>query len=406
MIVKNQIDNAVEKCFSKRFSFVDLPSLPKPNLYNILSSNKQDNYIHHFPYGIFWKITSQCNLRCKHCYYYKYQKKFSPDNDFSIEELLKLAEFFVDELNVITITLTGGEPFLQKDIFKLLEYLKSKNVYIQILTNATLITEELAEELEKILRLKSDVIQVSLDGATQETHDKIRGEGNFKKTVNGIKKLTSHNINVLINYTATSENVEEIPQLYVLCKDLKVKQINLGRFKVCSEEQAYLEPQLNKVFIYVAGLIDNMGDDKSISLKLMLLKAYDFLNYEIGINLLDDYLSHKNLPYYRNLMCHRHEKVTISADGKLYLCSDTEKDELCLGNLKEQSFFEIWENRFNNIFFQERCLEKLVCNKCKYVVLCGAGCPVKAYTEYGSINAPDSDCPYGKILMNEYNRKI
>lgn len=397
--INNELSRSIEKCFNHVFLQDITQNFKHKSLINIINTHKDEDSICTYPYGVFWKITSQCNLRCKHCFYYKDQEMFNSKNDFSTEELFKLAEFFVEELNVISFSITGGEPFLQKDILKILKYLKSKNVYIQIQTNATLITKEIATKLSEILNPKLDIIQVSLEGTTKLTHDKIRGEGNFKKTIRGIENLTKNNLNVVISYTATSENVSEIPDLYKLGKNLKVGQIIIGRFKACSEEQAYLKPNFDQVFVCLSKLMDEMGNDKSINLKLTLLKTFDFLNYEIGQKLLDEFLKANEVTPVKSLMCHKHEKVNVCADGKMYLCADTEQKELCLGNLKEQSFFKIWENRFSNVFFQERNLDKSACKKCNYIDLCTAGCPAKAYCEYGDINAPDGDCPYGKVLM-------
>lgn len=403
--IDNELNISIKKCFSHIFSDKVVRTSKNRSLIDIIDKNKGKDSVYNYPYGIFWKITSKCNLRCKHCFFSTRQQEFDCKNDLAGEELLKLAEFFIDELNIISFTITGGEPLLQKNFFELLKYLKSKNVYIQIQTNATLITEEIARDLARILNHKSDTIQVSLEGVSQKTHDQIRGNGNFKKTTAGIKHLTNNGLNVIISYTATSANVAEIPSLYKLSKALKIKEIIIGRFKICSEEQAYLKPNLNKLFISLAKLIDEIGEDNSVRIKLTLLKAFDFTTYEVGRKLLDEYLKLNDIVCSKSLMCHNHEKATIWANGKVYLCADTEKDELCLGDLKKQSFFEIWKNRFNNVFFQERSLEKSVCKKCKYVSLCSAGCPAKSYFEYGDINSPDSECIYGKILIKKQEKE-
>lgn len=384
------VEKAVEKCFNK---YVSSLGKSKINFVNLLSDGTSA-YIHHFPYDVLLKISSACNLKCKHCFYYTLQNKFNSRNDFSPEELMQLIEFFIEKLNIIKFTITGGEPFLRKDIFQILKYLKGKNVSIQIQTNATLITEKMAKELDKILDPKVDTIQISLDGVKPETNDEIRGEGSFKKIVKGIKYLSEHNIYTIIAYTLTSVNIDELPDLYKLCKDLKVKRIVLNRFKSCSDEQAYLKPTSDQVFLNVAELIDRIGEDNSVNLQTPNIKTYNFLDYKKGIELLDNYLVANNLPQNNCLNCHNHNKMTVCADGNIYFCTKSEKEELCLGNLREKSFFDIWEKRFHNVFFQGRQLENTICKKCKYVSLCLAGCPAFAYDKYGTIDAPDGDCHY------------
>lgn len=368
------------------------------HFFSMIESSIPNDCNHAFPYSVFLKISSQCNLRCKHCFYFGCQEVFSSENDFSPEELMQLVKFFVEELNIVHFVITGGEPFLRKDVFVLLEYLKSKNISIDLQTNATLITQDMAVKLGQLLNPKTDSVQVSLDGVEQLTHDKIRGQKNFEKAVSAIKQMTNNNINVIISYTVMSENIYETPKLYELCKKLNAKQIRINKFKACSESQEHLKPELSKMFIECAKLIDKISDDKSINL-LLNFKAFDFLNYDAGKKLLNKYLKVNNSPIPENLMCHHHGSINVCANGNVYLCSNTEQDDLCLGNLKKQSFFEVWDNRNNNPLFQKRPLEKAACKNCKYIKFCNSGCPAEAYCEYGDINCPDGNCFYGKILM-------
>lgn len=399
------IDEAVECCFEEIYCPKNIPSTSiDTNLSSVLKTYKDKKFIHYLPHTITWKITSKCNLKCKHCFYYTKSNKLNSKTDFSTKELLETAQFLVEELNIIKFTITGGEPLLRKDIFKLLKYLKSKNVSIDLQTNATIITEKIASKLAKILNPQTDRIQISLEGACEKTHDKIRGKGSFLKTIYGIRQLVKNNFSIKISYTLTSININELSNLYDLCKKLKVKMIALGQLQICSNGQAYLEPKSDDIFIAIANLIKRTNGDESIYLKLSLLGVYKFLNYKKGRELLDNYLLQNQTSCCQNLLCHSHESININWDGKVYLCTLTERDELCLGDLKKQSFFEIWENRFNNVFFQERDLKKSVCKNCKYVNLCRTGCPAMAYLHYGDINAPHGDCSYGKILMEEYKK--
>lgn len=399
-IVNNELEYSLDKCFRNVFLQSAVSASGVKHFLDIIESSIPNNCMHAFPYSIFLKISSQCNLRCKHCFYYARQEVFSPDNDFSPNELLQLANFFVDELNIVHFVITGGEPFLRKDIFSLIDYLKSHNISIDLQTNATLITQEMANNLGSLLNPRADTIQVSLDGAEKLTHDKIRGRGNFEKAINAIRFLTNENVNVIVSYTVMSNNIDEIPKLYELCKELKVKQIRINKFKACSETQTYLSPDLSKMFIQCSRLIDKIADDKCISL-ILNFKAYDFLSFDSGKKLLNEHLKTNNTSIPQNLMCHNHGSLNVCADGKVYLCSNTEQDDFCLGNLKEQSFLEVWDNRHNNIFFQERPLEKATCKNCEYIIFCNSGCPADAYEAYGDINCPDGNCFYGKFLMQE-----
>jgi radical SAM protein with 4Fe4S-binding SPASM domain len=397
-----QLEEAIKKSFEYYF-FCKKPFKPQDTLIGIIGANTNEGYLHHFPLSVFWKITSNCNLRCKHCFYYSNQLEFDSSEDFTSNDLYAIADFFINELNIINFTITGGEPLLQSEVLGLLKYLKERNVTIQLQTNGTLLTEEIAKTLSYIFD-ENDSVQVSIDGITEDTNDKIRGLGSYKKAIAGIKMLTASSVNTIISYTITAENILETPNLYELCKNLNVKQVNMGRFRVCSPEQEYLKPELDQIFIVFSELIKKIKKEDGLHLNAMFLKTYDFLNYEIGKKLLDEYLSNKKIRKPENLMCHKHDKFNLCADGRMYLCADTESEDLCLGNLKHQSFYEIWANRYNNVFFQPRERKNSVCSECKYISLCKAGCPAKAYSKYCNINAQGGDCPI-KLQNNFVGKK-
>lgn len=396
------LEHDIEKCFRYIYPANTKPVVTKKDLTTVLRNNCSDqNYIHKYPYTVLWKVTTACNLRCEHCLYLHDADAYESKADFSFNEMMETAKFFVEELNLIGFSLSGGEPFLRKDIFELLKYLSEKNISVDIKTNATLITKEVARRLAEILNLKTTVIQVSLEGATKEIHDKIRGVGSFEKTINGINNLTELGFKVPVSCTVTSENLERLQELYSLCKDLKVCEILFGKLRIYNHEQEYLKPNLEDLFHNIAAIIDISVHDKSVKINPSVLQICDFLNYEIGIKLADEYVESMSLKTVTNPVCHNHNRFVLNADGRIYFCTGTEVDELCLGNLKEDSFYNIWDSRFNNIFFQSR--EKCVCTKCKYVTICNAGCPSRSYRTYGDINAPDGECEYGKRFYKVQN---
>ena len=118
-------------------------------------------------------LTGKCNLHCDYCFY---AHEMHDRPDLSKEEWFT----FFDELGrlgVRTLTLSGGEVFVRKDFFELLDYIIEKRMRYSILSNGTLITEKilsLFEEKKRRQRLNS--IQVSIDGSCPEIHDKSRGE--------------------------------------------------------------------------------------------------------------------------------------------------------------------------------------------------------------------------------------
>jgi sulfatase maturation enzyme AslB (radical SAM superfamily) len=122
------------------------------------------------PFQNLWiHVTNKCNLRCKHCHL---SSGASFQDELTTEEIFSIVSQ-AEQLGVKLLVVTGGEPLVREDILDILNYASEHIDRVLLLTNGTLITDEIAEKLKEF---KVDV-QVSLDGAQQETQDFIRGKG-------------------------------------------------------------------------------------------------------------------------------------------------------------------------------------------------------------------------------------
>lgn len=174
-----------------------------------------------------WHITNRCNLRCAHCYQETYQ-----DHELAFEQqrgIIRQFENLLESRGVRGhITVTGGEPFVRKDFFDLLEAFaeKRERFSFSILTNGSLIDRSIAR---KIRRLSPSYVQVSLEGS-RETHDRIRAPGDFDRTVAAIRTLKQERVPALISFTAHSANFREFPVVARLGRKLGVKRVWADRF--------------------------------------------------------------------------------------------------------------------------------------------------------------------------------
>lgn len=363
---------------------------------------EEKNYLHAHPLVFSWCISSECNLRCKHCFFADDSKKYDSSSDLSTQEALKLVDS-LDELNIYHVKVSGGEPFLRKDILGILKKLKSKNFSVAIQTNATLIDKNLAKEISQILIPNIDIVQVSIDGANRDTHELTRGRNTFDKTINGIKNLIENNICVHSSSVMTSLNIREFPKLYEMIKEMGVKTLAVGNFKVCNENQKFLVPDFKLKLEILNELIDMETPDSP--LELSAAKIYEFVNNNIGLEFLKK-AAKKNLldVQGKNIICTQHNKILMAGNGNVYLCEPTATSEFCLGNIKNQSLLEIWNNRCHNLFFQEKLYDTFPCKNCDYYSICNSGCPMTAYLKYNTVNAPDANCIYGEKIMENYKK--
>lgn len=135
-----------------------------------------------------------CNIECKNCYI-----ESSPKNDRLVYLTFDEVKLFIDEaidnnLKTKEIGFTGGEPFMNKDILKMVDYALKKNFKVLILSNAMKPMLNKKEELLK-LRHPNLTIRVSIDHYKKTKHEEIRGKGTYEVMMKGLNWLSQNNFN-------------------------------------------------------------------------------------------------------------------------------------------------------------------------------------------------------------------
>ncbi len=170
-----------------------------------------------------WEVTRKCQLKCLMCY--------SDSGEAEINELSqeKILDCFGQalELGANMISLTGGEPFLRKDLPQIL--IKAVDIGFEgifIPTNG-LITSKILPKLEKIR--ENITLGISLDGSTPELNNAIRMPGSYYEAIDSIKAAKELMIPTIILMTITKTNYHDVPKMLQLAKDLGVEQLALRR---------------------------------------------------------------------------------------------------------------------------------------------------------------------------------
>ena len=359
-----------------------------------------ENFLCCTPWTVSWKVVSACNLRCEHCYFDDESGKlYNSQNDLGNDEIIKLTNDLVTNLGIVNYSITGGEPLLREDIFEVIEIIKASRGIVSLQTNGTLITKAVAQKLSLLLNPNTDFIQISLDGL-EETHDSIRGKGNFKKAINGIKLMINSGINVNVNCTPMSKNKNELIDLYKFCIEIGVNKFSLSRFIPYNKNQKDLELNTYDLLEILAKILE-LSKSSSTYLELHY-RFFDFVSNETLRQYADAYLKkHKavNVDLCENVNCHKHNTLFIDAEGKFYLCFASKHNDPGLGDFRKNAVNEIWENRTQNVFFKNRIAANMPCKACRYFALCKGGCPASAHNRYNDINYPDGLCKYAKMFI-------
>jgi len=143
------------------------------------------------------------------------------------------------------VLFTGGEPFLRKDIFELIEHSVRRNLKTEVVSNGSLVTQELAR---KIMQSGLNNLAVSLDGAKESTHDNVREKGSFEKAIGAIKMLVQekrkigHGPQISVWTTIMKENVTELFDIALLAKGLGVECLVYHPVIVAQEDMQNTSP--------------------------------------------------------------------------------------------------------------------------------------------------------------------
>lgn len=144
-------------------------------------------------------VSGLCNERCVHCYFPDTYRINTMPKDLFLEILEQSKA-----CNILNITISGGEPMINPDLKFFIRKCREYNFSINLLSNLTLLTDSLLEELEKTPLLS---VQTSLYSMTSEIHDSITNlKGSFIKTKKAIELLHKHNIPMQINCPIIKQN--------------------------------------------------------------------------------------------------------------------------------------------------------------------------------------------------------
>lgn len=196
---------------SAAYNNINLAYKPRINFNYLLNASC---YFRSFPETPYRKalvqVTERCNLHCAHCFV----SATNQGDDISVKMIQKKVIPKLKECKVISITITGGEPFIHPDIMEIVQLFRESNLRVGICTNATLINQK---QIEQLAKSKNVHINVSLDGFSPNSHGKFRGnKDSFKKTIKTIQQLSNHGL--LQGLLVTPNTLTNINEYVRICQ--------------------------------------------------------------------------------------------------------------------------------------------------------------------------------------------
>lgn len=175
------------------------------------------------PLSVSWDVTMDCHFQCAHCF--NMSGPGRGRNELDAAESMALARQLI-ELEVLNVCLCGGEPLLRPDLCEIARTLADARIVVSMVSNGYYLDERKAEELAAAgVRF----LQISIDGATAESHERLRGKkGSFERAVAAARAVAATgSIELAVAFCPTRFNVDEFPAYVDLVRELGTRQIRM-----------------------------------------------------------------------------------------------------------------------------------------------------------------------------------
>jgi SynChlorMet cassette radical SAM/SPASM protein ScmE len=343
-------------------------------------------------------ITNRCNLRCRYCYHF--ESAGDAAGDLPAGEWLR----FFEELNRCAVTevcLAGGEPFIREDLKEIIGGIVKNRMRFAILSNGTLITDEMATFLASTRRC--NYVQVSIDGSMPESHDVMRGKGSFAKALQGFMTLRRNGVHAVVRVTIHRKNVDDLEGIAkLLLEDLGLSSFgtnSAGAMGLCRKnaEMVQLTTEDRVTAMESMLRLTKKYNGRIQAMAGPLAEARGWLEMEAAR--LEERPQMPNRGSLTACGCYR-EHLAVRADGAVTPC--TMLSHIELGRINHDDLGEIWRNHDTLNALRQRHHIPLsgfsFCEGCPYVNYCTGSCPGLSYAIVGEVNHPSPDTCLRKFL--------
>jgi radical SAM protein with 4Fe4S-binding SPASM domain len=364
-------------------------------------------------YSVSWNLTQRCNLECAHCYMSAHAGA-DTRGELTTDECRRI----IDEIAVVNpnvfLILTGGEPFLRKDLFEIAGHATARKFTTVFGTNGVLLREKEAKAMREHNVLGASI---SLDSTDRARHDAFRRlPGAWDGAIRATRVLTDEGLDFSLHMSVTDWNVAEVPAMIDLAKTLGAKVLNFfflvrtgrGRDLTDIDAAAY-----ERILTYLAKTQGaGTGPPGFVRRMLGMADAPPAPAFEdpwsTPVGHADGLLIRaKCAPHFRRILYELNPSSSLlknyahgSCPAGKYYCRITPLGEVtpcpympvAAGNLREASFADLW--RGAPVFEQLR--DPTLggrCGACEFSKVCG-GCRCRAYATHGDYLAEDPACGY------------
>jgi AdoMet-dependent heme synthase len=329
---------------------------------SLMADLNQRAMLYGIPLSVHLDVTYRCNERCEHCYL-----DHNGDGEMTTAEI----KMVLDQLaaaGVFFLAISGGEPLVRPDCFEIIEYARALGFNVKLKTNAVLIREKQARRLRE---LNVEQVQISLYSHREEVHDGIsKLPGSLKRTVAAVRLLRANGLKVTLANVLMRGNHQDSEGVRMLAAEVGAHYT--------------LDPTITPMM---------NGDTSILRLRLpsdQLRGVFQDANLVGNVEEFCAPPAPVDEGALEGYPCSAgHTACYVSPRGEVFPCVQF---PISCGNLREQSFIEIWRNSPQ---LQEvrsiRGKDLTTCSSCGHLGSC-TRCPGLAWME-GNMRGPSSaDC--------------
>jgi radical SAM protein with 4Fe4S-binding SPASM domain len=306
-------------------------------------------------------VTYRCNLKCRFCYAgcNTMENPVRSSREMTAAEIKKVLRKLFYQAKVPSVSFTGGEPLLVPRLPKLIRYAKKMGMRVNLITNGTLVTKDMA----RILADNGlDSAQVSLEGVTPGTHDAVvQVKGAFEKAVSAIGYLKENGILTHTNTTITRENLHECEEFPAFVR----QELNIDKFSmnlVIPTGSGALNREIlvkySEIGPYLERIIEKSGQH-----------GVEFMWYSpvpmCMFNSITHNLGNKGCSACDGL-------ISIAPNGDVLPCASFADP---VGNFLKQDFESLWQS-VKAKKYREKALAHSRCRQCEHFHICNGACPI------------------------------
>ena len=324
------------------------------------------------PICLTWELTYACNLACRHCLSSSGRRD---PRELSTEECKSLIDEF-ERMQIFYVNIGGGEPTIRADFWELLAYATDHHVGVKFSTNGSRITEEAATRLAANDYLD---VQISLDGATAEVNDAVRGEGSFATAITAMERLAAAGMRGFkLSVVVTRTNAGQLDEFAALA-DRYGAQLRLTRLRPSgrgADVWDELHPTAQQQRALYEWLLEH-GERVLTGDSFFHLAGYG------------EALPGLNLCGAGRVVC------LVDPVGDVYACPFAIHDEFLAGNVRDTGgFAQVW--RHSDLFAELRRPQSAgACASCGHFDACRGGCMAAKFFTGLPLDGPDPECVLG-----------